>query len=221
MPVVALWVLTPCWLIDGYRNFRGTYCLYLHSWRWKKCVPPKHWFSPHKPHGVTTQNTNTVWLKSLFSVLNHYDCKQQTGRHCILNCMLRGVPLIDTSVSFFLNMILICCHSYHILRDLLAFNTTILSWSLVTRHKRIRTYLMLYEFTCRQTLYSSDTSSVIFFMTFMFFTQQIIIIAQAINEYAPSVLARLCFLRPSWCRVMKQSWRVMAIERLHVPDRSE
>jgi hypothetical protein len=52
--ISVFWVVTPCGFVGGYKSFGGTYRLLLQD----NSVPPKHWYLPISPHGVTTQKIN-------------------------------------------------------------------------------------------------------------------------------------------------------------------
>jgi hypothetical protein len=51
-------VLRSCGLVNGYRSFRRTHCLYFKSWRWKQFVSAKRWYLHTGPNSVTTKQTN-------------------------------------------------------------------------------------------------------------------------------------------------------------------
>jgi hypothetical protein len=52
--VLVFWVVTPCGLVGRFQRFGETYCPHLQGWS-----PPKRWYLPTSPHGVTTQENNT------------------------------------------------------------------------------------------------------------------------------------------------------------------
>jgi hypothetical protein len=48
-------VVTPCELVGGYQSFEGTSCFHPQNWRWGQYFPPKRWYLPTNPYGVTTR----------------------------------------------------------------------------------------------------------------------------------------------------------------------
>jgi hypothetical protein len=50
--------MTPCGLIGKHQCFGETYCLHLQDWGWRQYVPPKRWYLPTSPHGISTQKNN-------------------------------------------------------------------------------------------------------------------------------------------------------------------
>jgi hypothetical protein len=60
MSMLVFWVVTPCGLAVRYQRLRGTYCLHLQGWKWRKYVAPKRCYPPLSPQGVTTQKINMV-----------------------------------------------------------------------------------------------------------------------------------------------------------------
>jgi hypothetical protein len=68
--ILVVWVVTPCSLLGWYRCFRETCFLYLHPWRLKQHVPPKHRCLRTRLHGVTTQKT-WIWMTEVIGTNLH------------------------------------------------------------------------------------------------------------------------------------------------------
>jgi hypothetical protein len=49
--MLVSWIVTPCGLVSRYRRFGGTSCSHFTT----ETVPPKRWYQPTRPHGVTIQ----------------------------------------------------------------------------------------------------------------------------------------------------------------------
>jgi hypothetical protein len=58
--IKALWVMTPCSLIDRYRSFEKNCCLNLLSLRWRQQVHPERRCLSTKLHGVMSQKTDII-----------------------------------------------------------------------------------------------------------------------------------------------------------------
>jgi hypothetical protein len=80
---LVFWVVTPCGLVGRYQRFGGTHCHHLqHFGRLLQYVPPKRWYIPTSPHGVTTQKT---------SINAYYLCFERLAR-VISTLRIREVP---------------------------------------------------------------------------------------------------------------------------------
>jgi hypothetical protein len=52
----VFWVTTPCKFVGIHQRLGETY--WSLPWRWRQYFPPKRWYLPWRPHGITTQNSN-------------------------------------------------------------------------------------------------------------------------------------------------------------------
>jgi hypothetical protein len=57
---LVFWAVTPCGLVRGYHSEEHTASILLQPGRWRQCVPPKRWYLPTIPHGVTAQKTTVA-----------------------------------------------------------------------------------------------------------------------------------------------------------------
>jgi hypothetical protein len=91
MSMLVFWVVTPCGLVGRYQRFGGTYRLHLQGWRRRQYDPPKGWYAPMSPHGVTTQKTNIepilCMIKYIFVALQMlvFISEEVVLRKCIFN----------------------------------------------------------------------------------------------------------------------------------------
>jgi hypothetical protein len=57
--MLDLWVIMPCGLHEYIPTFWKNILPPSLAQRWMQYVPPKHWYLPTNPHGITTHKTNT------------------------------------------------------------------------------------------------------------------------------------------------------------------